>query len=258
MEDSQRGSTGDFCDDPEKDPIKLPSGKLELYSKRLADNFPDDNERGPYPKYVIGGPGWTHDESLDIENGAEKCKTYPLILQSNHPRWRVHVQHDDIPWLREIPTCKVKGYDGYMYEPVWIHPKDAEARGIKPGDIVKVYNDRGIELGGAYLSERIIPGAIHMDHGARVDMINCDPADYSERGDKWINRGGTNNNISPYPPLSKNCPGMVVSSFLVEVAKVTGDEMQEWMEKYPEAFVRAYDPAYGLLFDAWVEGGMEK
>jgi anaerobic selenocysteine-containing dehydrogenase len=257
-EDSQRGCTGDFYDNPDKHPIKLPSGKLELYSERLTENFPDDNERGPYPKYVIGGPGWTHDESLDIENGAEKCKTYPLILQSNHPRWRVHVQHDDIPWLREIPTCKVKGYDGYMYEPVWIHPKDAKARGIKHGDIVKVYNERGIELGGAYISERIIPGAIHMDHGARVDMINCDPADYSERGKKWINRGGTNNNISPYPPLSKNCPGMVVSSFLVEVAKVTGDEMQEWRGKYPEAFARAYDPAYGLLFDTWVDGGMKK
>ena len=88
-------------------------------------------------------------------------------------------------------------------------------------------------------------------------MINCDPADYHDRGDKWINRGGTNNNISPYPPLSKNCPGMVVSSFLVEVAKVAGHEMQEWREKYPEAFARAYDPAYGLLFDAWVEGGKE-
>jgi trimethylamine-N-oxide reductase (cytochrome c) len=51
---------------------------------------------------------------------------------------------------------------------------------------------------------------------------------------------------------------MVVSSFLVEIAKVTGDEMQEWREKYPEAFDRAYDPAYGLLFDTWVEGGMQK
>ena len=55
--------------------------------------------------------------------------------------------------------------------------------------------------------------------------------------------------------FTKNCPGMVVSSFLVEVAKVTGEEMQEWREKYPEAFARAYDPAYGLLFNAWVEGG---
>jgi trimethylamine-N-oxide reductase (cytochrome c) len=32
---------------------------------------------------------------------------------SNHPRWRTHAQNDDIVWTREIPTCKVKGYDGY-------------------------------------------------------------------------------------------------------------------------------------------------
>ncbi len=253
--DSRRGSIGDFFDDPEKNPIKLPTGKLELYSERLSEKFPDDEERGPYPKYITGGPGWTHDESHDIENGAEKCKTYPLILQSNHPRWRVHVQHDDIPWLREIPTCKVMGFDGYLYEPVWIHPKDADERGIKHGDIVKVFNDRGIELGGAFISERIIQGAIHMDHGSRVDMINCDPADYHERKDKWINRGGTNNNISPYSVLSKNCPGMVVSSFLVDVSRVTGEEMEKWRKGYPEAFSRSYDPAYGLLFDAWLEGG---
>jgi trimethylamine-N-oxide reductase (cytochrome c) len=149
----------------------------------------------------------------------------------------------------------VKGYDGYMYEAIWINPVDAEARGIKHGDIVKAFNERGIELGGAYVTERIKPGTVHMDHGAHEDMINCDPADYDDRGTKWVNRGGTCSNISPYPGLSKNAPGMVVSAFLVEVAKVTGDEMQTWRDNYPEAFERDYDPAYGLLFNAWVEGG---
>ena len=45
-----------FYEDPVKNPIGLPSGKLEFYSDRLAQNFPDDNERGPYPKWVPGGP----------------------------------------------------------------------------------------------------------------------------------------------------------------------------------------------------------
>ncbi len=31
--------------------------------------------------------------------------------------------------------------------------------------------------------------------------------------------------------------------------------MQEWREKYRDAFTRAYDPAYGVLFSAWIEGG---
>jgi len=243
----------EFYEDPVKNPLATPSGKLEFYSERLADKFPDDNERGPYPRYIIGGPGWTHDESLDIEYGAERCKKYPLLMQSNHVRWRVHVQGDDIPWLREIPTCKVKGPDGYMYEPLWINPVTAAKYGIKTGDIVKVYNDRGTELLGARVTERIRPGVVYADHGARVDMITCEDDAYSDRETKWINRGGTINNLSPANTISQNCPGMVVSAYLVEIEKLDPAEMEEWRKKYPEAFARDYDPAYGLKYGAWVE-----
>ena len=37
----------EFYEDPEKHPLGTPSGKLEFYSQRLADHFPDDNERAP-------------------------------------------------------------------------------------------------------------------------------------------------------------------------------------------------------------------
>jgi len=90
---------------------------------------------------------------------------------SNHGRWRTHAQCDDISWGREAPTCKVKGPDGYMYEPLWINPKTATDRGIKSGDIVKVYNERGTVLGGAYVTERLMPGVAYIDHGARCDPI---------------------------------------------------------------------------------------
>jgi len=257
--DWEKGNPGffDFYDNPEQNPLGTPSGKLEFYSQRIADNFPDDNERGPYPKYQLGGPGCTHDESLITQDGAEKCTTMkdPLLVIANHCRWRVHVQFDDIPSLREIPVCKVKGYDGYMYEPVWINEDDAAARGIKPGDIVKVSNERGIELFGAHVSKRVRPGAVLIDHGSRFDPIGYEDEEYQNRGKKWINRGGTMNTITPYPGLSEHAPGMCVSSFLVEVEKVTGDEMQGWRDEYPEAFARDYDPAYGLLSGAWIEGG---
>ena len=58
---------------------------------------------------------------------------------------------DDITWFREIETCKVKGPDGYLYEPVWINPVDARAHGIATGDVVRIFNDRGWVLGGAYV-----------------------------------------------------------------------------------------------------------
>jgi hypothetical protein len=37
---------------------------------------------------------------------------------------------------------------------------------------------------------------------------------------------------------------------------VSMEEMEEWKKSNPEAFNKEYDPASGLRFNAWVEGGM--
>jgi len=183
-----------------------------------------------------------HDERLS----SERAKKYPLLIVSNHGRWRVHAQCDDISWTREVLTCKVPGPDGYMYEPLWMHPPDAEKRGIKTGDIVKVYNERGAVLGGALVWERIMPGVVYMDHGARTDFIILGELD----------RGGAINTITPIGISSKHCAGQATSGFLVEVEKVSMTQMEEWKRRHPEAFEREYDPASGPRFNAWVEGGM--
>ena len=234
----------DFYEDPVAKPLKTPTGKLEYESTFLKENFPGDRERPPVPHFIPEGE--THQENPL----GEKSKLYPLLCQSNHGRWRVHAEHDDVSWLREIPTCKVKGIDGYLYEPIWLHPSEAEKRGIKDGDIVGMYNDRGMVLGGAYVTERIRPGVAYQDHGARVDPI-ADGEDMSQS--EYIDRGGANNLICPEATLSKNCGGQVGSAFLVEVKKV---DIKALEEKYPEAFARDYDPASGLQFSGWVEGGV--
>jgi trimethylamine-N-oxide reductase (cytochrome c) len=230
----------EFYKDPEANPLRTPSGKLEFYSERLAKYFPDDYERPPIPKWIE--KSITHDERLS----SGRAKRYPLLMMSNHGRWRTHAQADDISWTREAPTCKVKGPDGYMYEPCWINAKTAAERDIKTGDIVKAYNERGIVLGGAYVTERIMPGVVYMDHGARSDQII--PGE--------LDRGGAINLISPRGIISRNCAGQATSGYLCEVDKVTEAQMEEWKNKYPEAFEREYDPASGLRFNAWVEGGM--
>jgi trimethylamine-N-oxide reductase (cytochrome c) len=232
-----------FYKEPEKHPLTTPTGKLEFYSERLAKYFPDDKERPPMAKWVERG------EFHDERRGGKRFKKYPLLIVSNHSRWRKHANMDDMTWLREIPTHKIKGYDGYLYEAVWLHPTDAKARGIKQGDIVKVYNERGIVLGGAYVNERMVPGACTMEHGARVDLIA------SGADGVYIDRGGANNLIAPFHGMSKNCWGQATSGYLVEVEKLDPAEMEEWRRKYPVAFERAYDPASGLLPDSWIEGG---
>jgi len=246
----EEGVTNSY-DDIETNTLQTPSGKYEFESSFLLENFPDDKERPPVPHWIVGGPGWTHDEQIapDIPNGAERCKKYPLLLESLHPKWRGnHAQCNDLMWNREIPLCKIKGPDGYLYETLWINPVDAEPRGIKTGDVVSIYNDRGTVLGGAWVTSRICPGSVNQDHGASVDWIAHGP----EPKD-MIDRAGANNLICPNNTMSQNASGQVASGFLVEVEKT---DLTALNEKYPDTMGRAYDQACGLCFDAWVvEGG---
>ena len=162
------------------------------------------------------------------------------MLMSNHGRWRVHAQCDDISWTRETPTGKVLGADGYNYEPVWLNPSDALDRGILNGDIVQVYNERGIVLAGAYVTERMMPKALFLSTMARGGSLV--PGQ--------IDRGGAINTITPHNTTSKNTTGMVVSSFLVEVKKA---DMEKMRERYPAAFKRPYHPGAGLRFERVLE-----
>jgi len=244
-EDAAVGGLSQFRADPVANPLTTQTGMIEFECQDLKDNFPDDRERPPVAHWVPGGPGWTHDESL----WGERCKDYPFLIVSNHPRWREHAQTVGAAWMREIPTCKVRGPDGYMYEPVWIHPTDAAAKGIVSGDIVKIYNDRGVVLGGAYVTERIRPGAVWQDHGVSIDEI--------ARG--LIERAGSNNMICPTWGVSQNClGGEATSGYLVQIEKLSLDEMEQWRKDYPDSFARKYDYASGNCFDAWIdEGGTE-
>ena len=202
----------------------------------LAEHFPDDDERPPVPHWIPYGE--SHQETLVCE----RAKEYPLLILSNHPRWGIHAQHEDISWLREIPTCKVRGTDGYQYQPVWIHPVDAARRGIEDGDVVKIYNERGAVLGGAYVTERVMPGVISQDHGAKYDPIVTGELD----------RGGAIDTIAPRKTTSRNAVGMAVSGFLVEMERVNLDEM---MQKYPEAFRRPFHPTAGSIVESFLYKG---
>ena len=219
-----------FVKDPKKNPLSTPSGLLEFESIDLKKYFPEDKERPPVPHWVEVSE--FHDERI----GGERAQKYPLLVISNHPRHRTHANLDDISWFHEIVTSKVRGADGYLYEPLWIHPIDAKARGIKDGDVCKIYNERGTVLVGAKVWERIMPGCAYVDHGSRTDYIV--PGE--------LDRGGAINLITPHNITSKNCAGMVSSGFLVEVERADLDELRQ---QYPEAFSKPYDSEYGLVFE---------
>jgi len=120
-----------------------PSGKIEIYSKRLADmNHP---EIPPIPKYI---------EAWEGRNDPLTAK-YPLQLITTHAKRRAHSQFERVPWLRELIPHAVS-----------INTTDAEVRGIQDGDHVRVFNDRGEIVMPARVSERIMPGVVDLPQGA--------------------------------------------------------------------------------------------
>jgi anaerobic dimethyl sulfoxide reductase subunit A len=130
-------------EDLENHPFETPSGRIEIFSQRVADmNSPSCP---PIPKYL------PHKE----DRGDPLAAQYPLQLLTPHPRNRVHSEMYKVDWLREVePHC------------VWIHPQDASARGIADGDQVRVFNDRGKVAITAFVTMRIKPGVVSIFEGA--------------------------------------------------------------------------------------------
>jgi molybdopterin guanine dinucleotide-containing S/N-oxide reductase-like protein len=186
--------------------LTSPSSKIEFFSQALADAFPDDQERPPVARYIAEGE--THQESLSCE----RAKKYPLLVESPHPRYRFHSQHETVSWLREIPAHKMKLADDYYWECVWINRDDAKARGVKHGDVVRIFNERGSVWYAAYVTERIMPGTIRAPNGSEYRPFKI--------GD--IYRGLPINAISPINTISKNVAGMAVTAFLAQVEKWEG------------------------------------
>src|SRR5581483_2597327 len=139
----------EFRVDPETAKLHTPSGRIELYSEKIAGfGYPDCP---PHASWIEPAE-WL---------GAEAADEYPLHLVSSQPRERLHSQLDPGP---VSAAAKVAGR-----EPVLIHPSDAAERGIKDGDVVRLFNARGACLAGAVVSDGIRQGVVQLSCGAWYD-----------------------------------------------------------------------------------------
>jgi biotin/methionine sulfoxide reductase len=143
------GLIASFRENPEKSPLMTPSGKVEIFSETIAGFGYDD---------CPGHPVW-----LPWVEGAGSAmqKRFPLFLISNQPATRLHSQLD---FGAHSQASKIKGR-----EPVRLNPADAAARGVRDGDVVRLFNDRGSCLAGAVLSEEVGPGVVQLSTGAWYD-----------------------------------------------------------------------------------------
>ena len=134
---------------------ETPSGKIEVFSTTLAQY--DDWTKTAYGYEIPAIPKWI--EPWESLNATDKMAKHPYHLISPHPRWRTHSIFNNIGWLRET----------YEQE-VTINASDAKKLGIKTGDVVEVFNDRGRTVVPAYVTERCMPGVMVLHEGAWMDL----------------------------------------------------------------------------------------
>jgi len=145
----------EFREDPQKYPLKTPSGKIEIFSETIEGFGYDD---------CAAHPTWFDKKEF---LGSARSQDFPLHLVSNQPASRLHSQMDH--GVTSL-NAKIKGREAMR-----MHPQDADQRGISAGDVVRVFNDRGACLAGVSLTETIRPGVIELPTGAWYEPQ--DPAD---------------------------------------------------------------------------------
>ena len=127
--------------DPENHKFATPSGKIELYSTHLQ-NDPNPYGIGEIPPI----PVWI--------SHAETNEEFPLRHHSSKSRARTHSIHANQEKLGKVDP-----------DDIWIHPQDAEERGIQDGQPVKVMSAYGATILPARVTENVGLGITSMKEG---------------------------------------------------------------------------------------------
>jgi Tat-targeted selenate reductase subunit YnfE len=183
-----------FREDPQANPLKTPSGKIEIYSSKLADiaatwELEKDETISPLPVYASTFEGWDSPQRSE----------FPLQLFGFHYKSRTHSTYGNIDVLQAAAR-----------QEVWINPLDAKRRGITNGDKVSVFNGRGEIHIEAKVTPRIMPGVAAMGQGAWHD---------ADMGADRIDHGACINTLTTHrpSPLAKGNPQ---HTNLVEIKKI--------------------------------------
>jgi biotin/methionine sulfoxide reductase len=191
-----RSLLASFRDDPAANALATPSGKIEIHSATIAGFGYGD---------CPGHPAWLEPREW---LGAPAAERFGLHLLSNQPRTKLHSQLDHGIHSRE---AKPQGR-----EPVRIHPRDAAARRIGDGSVVRLYNERGSCLASARISEDVAPGVLQMATGAWYDPLQPDVPGS-------LDKHGNPNVLTSDRGTSRLAQGSTANSCLVEIEPFAGE-----------------------------------
>ena len=183
------------------------SGKWEFVSESMLYWAPDDEIRTPIAHYK---DAWEGHKSLNADK-------YPYGMISPHPRFDYHTHYQQhATWLWEIPQNR-KIINGNPYLICRINPKVAEEKGIKEGDVVKLFNDRAQALCVAHITRRVNPETIHVYTSSGI-YNPVEPGKYGA-----VEKGGSINVLTPGRLMGDYIPAMVPNSCNIDVELAEAD-----------------------------------
>ncbi len=174
----------DYRNDPTSHALGTPSGRIEVFSERIASFGYDD---------CPGHPAWL--------TPTEWSAGYPLHIISNQPQGRLHSQLDHGEASTDLHTAG--------RETILISEQDAGDRSLETGDLVRVYNERGACVAGVVVSEDVTPGVGVISTGAWFDP---DPDGMCRRGNVNV--------LTPDTGTSRLAQGSSAQTCLAEVERL--------------------------------------
>ncbi len=182
-----------FFADPAANPLPTSTGKFEIYCPTLAAivNSLGYSQIAPIGKWQMGDP--------EQGQGAQ-TEEYPLLLWTPHSLRRAHTVNDNVVSLREA-----------FPQECFMSTVDAEARGIKNGDLVLMTSPHGQVLRPAKVMPTLVPGSVALQDGAWIQIDE-------ETG---IDLGGDPNILQA--PKASGQASQSWTGTLVQVEKYTGN-----------------------------------
>jgi anaerobic dimethyl sulfoxide reductase subunit A len=173
--DQSRVGLAEYIQDPEANPLNTPSGRIELSATASsAKGYPN------HPVCRI----------------TEPPPEYPLRLITPHSPVRINSTGANLAWTEKIER-----------KALWIHPVDAEKRGIPDGDMVRISSPQGHMLIAAYITGDIQDSVVCLPQGRWLQL--------NESGDEI---GGSPNILTSTTPTLPS-QGARTHSVFVEVTR---------------------------------------
>ena len=135
--------------------------------------------------------------------------TYPLLLTVSHNKYAEHSQYPNLPFVQDEGQLNRNGLRAVM-----INPTDAASRGIKDGDAVTIFNGNGAILGGAWVTNRIMPGTCKVWEGGWTT--------FQTPGQASLDLGGTGNLLCQLGYADQWSTALCANVALVQIQEYTG------------------------------------